>query len=100
MQARRPGLRAEVRAGLKQPGPAPAEEAVAWSGPQAMQAGPGKCLGCLTIPLSGSGGLGRRYLRPGAAWTTRKSAWAWPETTGRRSPWSEPPGLPNTVEPL
>jgi len=30
-------MRAEVRAGLKQPGPAPAEEAVAWCGPQATQ---------------------------------------------------------------
>ena len=34
----RPGLRAKVRAGLKQPGPAPAEW---WGGPKAMQAGPG-----------------------------------------------------------
>ena len=38
---RRLGLRAEVRAGLKRPGPAPAERAVAWGGPRAMQAGLG-----------------------------------------------------------
>ena len=38
----RPGdIQAEVCAGLKQPGSAPAEEAVAWGGPQAMQAGLG-----------------------------------------------------------
>jgi len=36
------GMWAEVRAGLKQPGQASAEEGVAWSGPHAMQGSPGQ----------------------------------------------------------
>ena len=41
--------------------------------------------------VSGLGRLGRQYLRPAAAWTTWKSAWPWPETTGWWSPRSDLP---------
>jgi len=56
----------------------------------------------VAVAVSGSGGPGRRHLRPGADWTTWKSAGAWPRTTGRRGPCLDcldclgPSGLPGT----
>jgi len=44
------GLRAEVRAGLKWPGPAPAEEVLAWTGPGGGSVGLGRPPGYIGQP--------------------------------------------------